>query len=60
MQWTMKTEMTRCLLLMFIYYKAKLLTNKYFKVGMMWVAFAMVEWPPLRGSHGSAWARAKR
>ena len=40
--------------------KAKLLTNNSVKVGMMQVAFAMVEWLSLGGSHGSAWAKAER
>ena len=40
--------------------EAKLLTNNSVKMGMMWVAFAMVEWLSLRGSHGSAWAKAER
>ena len=40
--------------------EAKLLTNNCVKVGMMQVAFAMVEQLSIRGSHGSAWAKAER
>ena len=43
-----------------VYYEAKLLTNNNVKVGMMQVAFAMVEQLSLRGSCSSAWAKAER